>query len=54
MIFAKNQQVFIHDLHRKSTEKWRTEKVTKHLGTHAYEVSMNGHVRKAHVDHMRP
>jgi len=28
--------------------------VTKHLGTLAYKVSIDGHVRKAHVDHMRP
>ena len=52
--FANNQQVLIRDLRPKATEKWRRGKVTKRLGTLAYEVSIDGHVRKTHLDHMRP
>ena len=52
--FSVDQQVFVRDLRPNSTDKWRRGKVTKRLGTLAYEVTLDGQIRKAHVDHMQP
>ena len=52
--FSVDQQVFVRYLRPNSTDKWRKGKVTKCLGTLAYEVTIDGRVRKFHVDHMCP
>lgn len=52
--FSVDQEVSVRDLRPNSVNKWRKGKVTKRLGTLAYEVHVDGQTRKAHIDHMRP
>ena len=52
--FAANDNVMVQDLHPNATDKWRRGVVTKVLGPLNYEVTVDGHSRQAHVDHLLP
>ena len=52
--FAANDNVMVRDLHPNATDKWRRGVVTMVLGPLNYEVTVDGHSRQAHVDHLLP
>ena len=52
--FAVNDNVMVRDLRPNATDKWRKGIVTKVLGPLSYEVTVDGHSRQAHVDHLLP
>ena len=54
MSFVVNDQVMVHDLCPNATKKWRKGTVIKVLGPLNYEVTIDGHSRQAHVDHLLP
>ena len=42
----------VRDLRPNATDKWRSGVVTKVSGPENYEVTVDGHSRQAHVDHL--
>ena len=52
--FVGNDHIMVHDLHPNATKKWRKGTVIKVLGPLNYEVTIDGHSRQAHVDHLLP
>ena len=52
--FAVNDNVMVHDLRPNATDKWRKGIVTKVLGPLNYKVTVDGHSRQAHVEHLLP
>ena len=52
--FVSNEYVMIRDLRPSATKKWRKGTVIKVLGPLNYEVTIDGHSRQAHVDHLLP
>ena len=52
--FAVNDNVMVRDLRPNATDRWRKGIVIKVLGPLNYEVTVDGHSRQAHVDHLLP
>ena len=52
--FSVNNNVMVRDLRPNATDRWRKGIVTKVLGPLNYEVTVDGHSRQAHVDHLLP
>ena len=52
--FAVNDNVMVRDLRPCATDKWRKGIIAKVLGPPNYEVTVDGHPRQAHVDHLLP
>jgi len=52
--FTVKDNVMVRDLRPNATDRWRKGVVTKVLGPLNYEVSVDGHFRQAHVDHLLP
>ena len=52
--FAVNDNVMVRDLRPYATDRWRKGIIAKVLGQLNYEVTVDGHPRQAHVDHLLP
>ena len=52
--FTVNDNVMVCDLRPNATDKWRNGIITKVLGSLNYEVTVDGHSRQAHIDHLLP
>ena len=52
--FADGQAVYVRDLRPSASSKRASANIVQKLGPLAYEVSINGYLRQAHVDHLKP
>ena len=53
-MFEVGQMVLLRDLRPAATSKWRPAVISRKVGPLAYEVSIDGQTRQAHVDHLKP
>ena len=53
-VFTTGQAVLLRDLRPTAASKWRPAIISRKLGPLAYEVSIEGQPRQAHVDHLKP
>ena len=49
--FSDGQAVYLCDLH---PNRWVSANIVRKLGLLAYEMNTNGHLRQAHIDHLKP
>ena len=47
-------QWYVHDLRPCASGEWASANIVQKLGPLIYEVSINGYLRQAHVDHLKP
>ena len=52
--FKEGQSVALRDYHPNATAKWRQGTVVHQMGPFTYEVKVDGQVRSAHIDHLKP
>ena len=46
--------MFLRDLQPNAASRWIPAKIVCKLGLLKYQVDTNGHLRQAHVDHLKP
>ena len=52
--FEEGQSIALCDYRPNTTAKWRQATVVHQMGPLTYEVKVDGQVRSAHIDHLRP